>query len=90
VAIAGLVGLVGRAGERLLVLVTALSLATLAVAVVRLGRILLGRGPRRGRVSCSPRPRCCSTRRKAYVDLPFLAAAAWARLERSARAAGGR
>jgi hypothetical protein len=79
VGIAAVVGLVGRAGERMLVLVTALSLAALAVAVVRLGRVVLGRWS--GVVAAVFVLTSSSLllyAAKAYVDLPFLAAVTWA------------
>jgi hypothetical protein len=79
VALAAVVGLVGRAGERLLVLVTALSLAALAVAVVRLGRVVLGRWAGvAAAVFVLTSSSLLLYAAKAYVDLPFLAAAAWA------------
>jgi hypothetical protein len=79
VGLAAVLGLVGRAGERLLVLATALSLAALAVAVVRLGRIVLGRWAGvAAAVVVLTSSSLLLYAAKAYVDLPFLAAAAWA------------
>ncbi|MCW3066762.1 MAG: hypothetical protein JWN32_3934 [Solirubrobacterales bacterium] len=79
VALAAVAAVFGRAGDRLLVLVTALSLAGLAVALVRLGRLVLGRWS--GVVAAVFVLTSSSVllyAAKAYVDLPFLAAAAWA------------